>query len=94
MATSGEFQWPPLGRNRWPLTVNRRLVGILPAMHVPAWRLPAAIVILSLASLVLLPGAPPAALFAGMLASWALAALLFVALRRRERRAAAAAALR
>jgi len=70
--------------------VNRLRVGILPTMLAPAWRLPAVIVILSFASLVVLPGAPPAALFAGMLASWALAALLFVALRRRERRAATA----
>jgi hypothetical protein len=22
MATSGEFQWPPLGKNRWPLTID------------------------------------------------------------------------
>ncbi len=26
MATSGEFQWPPLGRNRWPLTHDEAVV--------------------------------------------------------------------
>ena len=68
----------------------RRLVGILPAMLVPAWRIPAVIVILSVASVVVLPGVPPAPLFAGILVTWALAALLLVVLHRRERRAAPA----
>jgi hypothetical protein len=25
MATSGEKKWPPMGRNRWPLTSGSRL---------------------------------------------------------------------
>jgi hypothetical protein len=33
MAVSGDFRWPPLGRNRWPLTRDRRVIQHEIASH-------------------------------------------------------------
>jgi hypothetical protein len=51
----------------------------------PPWRLPVSIVIVSLLAGVALPGLAPAPFFAGVIAAWALAALVFTVLSRRER---------
>jgi hypothetical protein len=53
----------------------------------PAWRLPSIIVIVPLLAGVALPGVAPAPFFAGVIAAWALAALVFAVLRKRERSA-------
>jgi len=54
-------------------------------MLVPAWRLPALLIAVSLISVALLPAASPAVLFSGVAIVWLLAAALFVVLHRRER---------
>jgi hypothetical protein len=54
-------------------------------MLVPAWRLPALLVVASLISVALLPGVSPTVLFSSVMVIWLVAAGLFVVLRRRER---------
>jgi hypothetical protein len=63
----------------------QRLERDTQAMLIPAWRLPAFLVAVSLVWVALLPGASPTVLFPGVLIVWLVAACLFVALRRRGR---------
>ena len=68
-------------------TVEKRYLAAsrdTPAVFLPAWRLPALLVAVSLVAVALLPGTSPMVLFTGVLVLWLIAAGVFVVLRRRE----------